>query len=98
MKLGINIDALKSDIGTLNSYRSNLQSRIEELSNSMNSLDSSWDGTAKQAYMTQYDADETTIRDILAALDEFIQTLEYARDEYQNCENAVNSAVKAIRI
>jgi len=98
MKLEINVDALKNDIGSLNSYRSNLQSRIDELSDGMNSLNNSWDGTARQAYMIQYEADETTIRDILTALDEFIQTLEYARDEYQNCENAVNSAVKAIRI
>lgn len=98
MKLEVNIDTLKSDITKLNSCKSTLQNRLAALSGGMSSLNDCWEGSAKQAYMTQYQADEDTLRDILTALDEFIQTLEYAREEYQTCENAVYSAVRSISI
>ncbi|MCD7746717.1 MAG: WXG100 family type VII secretion target [Lachnospiraceae bacterium] len=98
MKMEVNTDTLKSDISSLKSYKSSLQTRFNALSDGMNSLNDSWEGSAKQAYMEQYQADENTVRDILTALDEFIQMLEYARSEYQTCERSVHSAVKAIKI
>ena len=98
MKLEINTDALGRDIDSLKTLSKNLKSDLQQLTASMEALNTSWEGTAKTAYMLQYRLDQSKMQQLCNTLDDYIKTLEYAKTQYQNGDNQVKSAVSQIRI
>ena len=75
-----------------------LETNLEELRESMTSLNSSWEGPAQQEFAAQFESDYETMKQMCQMIREFQQTFEYAKDEYTKCKQFVADTVAAIRV
>lgn len=98
MILEIDVNALGRDIDSLRSLSANLENALNSLTESMQSLNQTWEGTAKNVYLGQYQIYELQMQQLCKTINEFIKTLVYAKEQYQICDNNVKSAVSQIQI
>ena len=98
MNIEINIDALNRDIESLQNLYVSFEKNKDLLNTSMHSLNETWEGVAKEAYLVQYQLDELQIDVLQKMVNEFIQLLKYAAGQYQNCDNKVKSMIMQIQV
>lgn len=98
MKFEISTDALQRDIEELRTLSGQLKNNLRELNASMQALNQTWEGTAKTAYLAEYQEDQQQMEQLCKTVDEFIQTLVYAKGKYVNSDNSVRSAISQIRV
>lgn len=75
-----------------------MRSLFDDMFDGVNSLDSMWAGKAHDAFKTQFAADKETCEAFCKSVDEYIECLDYAKKEYDDCENKVHAAVDAVKI
>lgn len=71
---------------------------VESLYQEMQSLGQTWEGPAWQNFQGQVASDIENMQLICEKISGFLEHMEYARTEYQKCENQVGSLVDSIRI
>lgn len=98
MRIEINTDALKRDIGDLQMLIQSLRGQLKDLDGSMQSLNQTWEGIAKTAYMLEYQADHEALEQLLGIISDYINLLISARDEYVKGDESVKAAVAQIKI
>lgn len=98
MKLEVNTDALGRDINRLQSLIAGLRKDLDALSAEMYSLNETWDGIAKEAYLVQYQIDEVQMNELCQFLELFIQALSSAQEQYQFCDINVKSVISEIKV
>lgn len=98
MKYEINTDALGRDIDVLEGQKQGLKQNLTELVTSMNTLNASWEGRAKNAYMVQYRADVNSMNNLCSLIEQYISILREAKREYERAANRVRGVVDQIRI
>lgn len=75
-----------------------LESDLQALKGSLDSLNSSWEGPAQREFAAQFARDYEAMKQMCQLIREFQQTFEYAKDEYIKCRQSVADTVAAIRI
>ena len=75
-----------------------LETDLEALKESLNSLNSSWEGSAQREFAAQFAKDYESMKQMCQLIREFQQTFEYAKDEYIRCRQSVADTVAAIRV
>ena len=98
MRYEIDTDALQRDIGELQSLLQSLRGQLKKLDGSMQILNQTWEGTAKEAYMTEYREDLAAMEELCNMIFELIQIFSSAKDEYMNKNNAAQTRVAQIRV
>lgn len=98
MKLEINTDALGRDTDRLREQLTGLRRDLDSLTASIEALDQTWEGTAREAYMVQYQSDRQNMENLCSTLEEYIRLLESAKTQYLDGDSKVKMAVAQIRI
>lgn len=98
MNIEISTQRLDADI-------SKMQDGISDLSNSMNqvyrcleALNTMWDGSANAAFVNQTRMDQILLTDLIKNLNDLVECMEYARGEYNRCNEDVNYKIAGIRL
>lgn len=94
----IDIDRLSSDISMLQQKKDEFKAGLKKLTESIIELNGSWDGPAKSAFDSRTTVDTENLKTAIVEIEKLITALEAARDEYNRCENAVDSIVSSIVI
>lgn len=97
-KIRINISKLSGDLAEMTRMAKQAKSNLDNLKTSIQALNATWDGPSHNALTTQFDSDASTMEESLEALDKFLDSVKYARDEYTACENGVSGKIDAIQV
>lgn len=97
-EITINTDTLASDIAELNSALETARRTLGDMFTQIQELDAMWDGPANDEFNKQFANDHENAKGLCATVESLIACMEYAREQYNSCENQVNGIVSAIRI
>ncbi len=98
MDITVNTAALVGDIDKLRGALSSARSQLEEMFGQVTELDAMWDGPANLEFNRQFGNDYENAKKLCAAAESLLACMEYARDQYNQCENEVSSVVAAIAL
>jgi len=94
----INTAALRNDSRKIGDMVKNAEKELNDVYSLMEILDAKWDGPANEAFKQQFKADYENFKSVCNFVRSFSDQLENAAKEYEVCEDAINNAVKAIRV
>lgn len=98
MNLEISTERLDTDINKLQENLDNLRAAKDQVYRCLEQLNTMWDGIAKMTFQAQTIMDEQVLAGLLANLDNLIACMEYAKSEYNRCNEDVNSKINSIRL
>lgn len=90
--------ALNRDRQTIQSELGKVRNEIGRLRDEMAGLSAMWEGPAHDTFMAQFNADYEFIQQFGNEIETYIETMEYAQNEYQKCEASVEQAIASIRV
>lgn len=98
MNIEISTEHLSNDISTM-------QSRVEELENAktqvfgcLDNLNGMWLGSAHDAFVAQTGVDSEELNGLIKNLNNLIECMQFAKTEYEKCQDDVSSKIAAILI
>ncbi len=98
MYIEISTQRLNADIHRMNSELDQLQGAVTRVYASLERLNSMWDGPANRAFYAQTQMDRMICQEMIMQLKEMTGCMEYARDEYSECREAVNAKIHSMRL
>lgn len=98
MDITVNTSTLAGDIDELRGALSSARTQLEEMFGQVAELDAMWDGPANQEFNRQFGNDYENARNLCATVETLLACMENARNQYDRCENEVNSVVAAIAL
>lgn len=89
---------LRQSAGGLRQDLKSVQALCGDLSDMMAGISGMWEGPAKDAFHLQFSDDCAAFTQSCKQLDEIIESMEHAANEYDACDSKVRSIVDAISI
>ena len=90
--------SLRQDRERIQEQAEGLREEMTRLLEVMEELTSMWEGSAKESFQKQFQADCDLIQEFLGEMNQYVQAMSYAEQEYDKCEAAVDELVASIRI
>lgn len=97
-EITIDTAVLAGDIEELRNALSEVRRQLEEMFEQVAELDTMWDGPANQEFNRQFSNDYENSRELCDTVESVIQCMQYAKEQYNICENEVNGIVASINI
>ena len=97
-EIAVNTSTLAGDIGELRTALGNAKKQLEDMFAQVTELDAMWDGPANEEFRKQFGADYENSKNLCKTVESLIACMEYAKEQYNLCENAVNGIVASISI
>lgn len=97
-RIEIDTASLRQDRETIQNQTEGVRTGLVRLIEQMEHLSGMWEGPAKENFMVQFQTDCELMQEFLGELDKYVQAMEYAEREYDQCENEAAQLVAAIRI
>lgn len=97
-EITVNTSTLTGDIEELRETLSGVGVQLEEMFNQVKELDTMWDGPANKEFNLQFGNDYENAKSLCKTVESLLECMEFARNEYNSCENEVNTIVSAISI
>lgn len=94
----VNIQTLEQDIKDMEEALKLVESDMTSMFESVNSLDTMWDGPANAAFNRQFLADKQTFEALCEAVDGIIDSMDNAKNSYRKCEATVKEEINRIKI
>lgn len=96
--LEVNMSALEQDISDMKDCVAKIRNEMQKMFQSVNELDTMWEGVANEIFVKQFQQDERTLAEICTAVDKVVEQMEEANTDYRRCEDEVAQLVENIRI
>lgn len=98
-KITVNTSTVTNKAGELKSLNSNLKKQIETLTTTENSLNSMWEGDAKEAFHKAFSNDVIQMNNFYNAIEKYVASLQeivsaYEKAEKTNLNTATTRAYK----
>lgn len=97
-EITVNTSTLTGDINELRTTLSSAKAQLNDMFNQIAELDTMWDGPANLEFNRQFGNDYENAKNLCDTIESLLGCMEFARDQYNLCENEVNSIVSAIMI
>lgn len=97
-EIAVNTSTLASDIADLQDALVNARKQLQDMFEQVEELDAMWDGPANEEFRKQFVNDHENAQELCVTVESIIQCMQYAREQYDLCENDVNGIIAAINI
>lgn len=97
-EIEMNTSTLAGDIETLEQAAAQLESQMKKMFQSIEELDTMWDGPANEVFNQQFQLDYQFCEEMCGVLRDLIGSLNHAREEYDKCEQNIDSLIRTIQI
>lgn len=97
-EITVNTDTLASDIAELNMTLGTARNLLDNMFTQIRELDTMWDGPANDEFNRQFANDHENAKEMCKTVQSLIECMQYAKEQYNSCENQVNGIVSAISI
>ena len=98
MNIEISTPWLDNDITRMQEQLDNLVAAKNQVYRRLESLNSMWEGAAQYIFINQTRIDETVLQGLVNNLNNLIECMQYAKSEYEKCNDEVNSKIAGIRL
>lgn len=98
MDIEINTLSLKSDVGKMSEKVNSLRNTMKQMNDAILEMNGMWDGISHDAFVTQYSTDYENMMEVCAIIDQIIECMNYAVEQYNQCDEDVKSTINALRI
>ncbi|MDE7028753.1 MAG: WXG100 family type VII secretion target [Lachnospiraceae bacterium] len=95
-EIEVDTNTLARDIKELSEELEKATKCIQTMTEDMAELDSMWDGPANEAFMVQFGQDTQYAQELCSMVQKLTECMEYARTQYDICDNEVSSLVASI--
>ena len=86
------------DIGDYENAFSSFRTHFEQLNEDMAALNSMWEGEAHDALVASYEKDKARLQELSNLLEQIMNEMKFAHEEYSRCENNVSQTIDSINI
>lgn len=97
-EIAVNTSTLAGDINELRTALGNARKQLEDMFTQVTELDAMWDGPANEEFKKQFGVDYENSKSLCETVDSLISCMEYAKEQYNLCENEVANIVASISI
>lgn len=97
-EIAVNTSTLANDIQELRTALSAAREQLKDMFGQITELDAMWDGPANAEFNKQFGVDHENATNLCNTVESLIECMEYARDQYNSCENEVDGMVSSIQI
>ena len=97
-EIAINTSTLRGDINELKQSLATARKQMESMFDQVAELDTMWDGPANAEFNNQFRNDYENMKNLCKTVESLIECMEFARDQYNLCENEVSGIVDSISI
>ncbi|MGM9616770.1 WXG100 family type VII secretion target [Butyricicoccus sp.] len=94
----IHTSELQAATDRLTDLLKNTKGELAELYEAVQSMNTMWTGPANDAFRSQFTSDQQEAYALCGTLQKFIQSMQYARNAYDNCESSICDIISGIRI
>lgn len=94
----INTGTLKTDIDGFNGELKAIRQEIANLRDVAAALGSTWDGDAKNAFMTELSEDIGKLERLVSEMEKYTVKTDDARAAYDSCENTVAQIIAGMKV
>ncbi len=92
----VNITTLAQDIGDMQDTIKMIRDDMKGMFDSINELNTMWDGPAHLAFMMQFNTDKNRFEDLCESLDDVADSFDNAKNEYRKCEGTVSQLIDSM--
>ena len=96
--IDVDSDAIRIQIEQLRSCLTETRSIVSALTITIESLQSMWTGEAHDEFVAHCTADRQKMEDMCEVLENIIDSMTLARNQYDNCEDDVEDIVFSLRL
>lgn len=97
-EIAVNTETLALDIAELNTTLETARKMLRDMFTQIQELDAMWGGPANDEFNKQFANDHENAKELCAAVESLIGCMEYAKEQYNSCENQVNGIVSSIYV
>ncbi len=97
-EITVNTSTLAGDINELRTTLSTAKTQLNDMFNQVAELDTMWDGPANEEFNRQFGNDFENAKNLCKTIESLLECMEFAKNQYNLCENEVNSIVSAITV
>lgn len=94
----VNTGSLAQDVRDMEEVLSELKMEMDEMDTLIASLNTMWQGAAKNAFTKQYNADRQVWLDMRVNMEEILKGMQNARLAYEKCESSIGQKIDSLRI
>ncbi|MBQ6832065.1 MAG: hypothetical protein IJO28_05460 [Oscillospiraceae bacterium] len=98
MQIEISTQQLNSDISTMNQQLEALQSARDNVFSCMEQLSTMWEGPAHYQFQRQVMVDSNRLTNLMKEIQNLIDCMQYARQEYDKCHDTVWDKISSLRL
>ena len=94
----VNTSTLENDTDDIARELIAIRSDMSSMFNAVTELNTMWTGSANAAFTAQFTNDREMMEEMCKNLDGLVESLKFAKAEYEKCENQVLGTVRAIKL
>lgn len=98
VEITVDTAALAGDIEELQNALSEVRRQLNQMFEQVSELDAMWDGPANAEFNRQFANDYENFKELCNTVESIIQCMQYAKEQYNICENEINGIVASINI
>lgn len=91
-------ETLRSDAENMEGDIQTLSKVLDKIISDISTLNTMWEGSAKEAFNVQFEIDCEYIRETIKIIDNIAQKMKNAGNKYNQCENRVGELVNSLKI
>lgn len=97
-EIAVDTDMMHHSAREMQNMLDKLKAEIESMLMETEEFTGMWDDPGREDFFKQFWQDKQKIEEFEYAAEKLVECMEYAKKEYQSCENAVFSIVHTIQI
>lgn len=97
-EIGVNPQTLNSQTDSIQRELNRIREDIEKMYDAVRALDVMWDGPASESFKIHFNMDNIAMGQLCDTIQSILDSMKYAKDEYEKCEENVNSIISSIRV
>lgn len=94
----VSIGTLAQDVQDMEDVLAALKKEMNEMDALIASLNSMWQGDAKNVFTKQYTVDKQTWEDMRVNVEEILKGMQNAKQAYERCESNVSQKIDGLRM
>jgi WXG100 family type VII secretion target len=98
MNIEINTETLNRDVATMTEQLETLNAAVDGMYSCVEELNAMWSGAAHDVFVSEIAVDKEIFSALNSEIQNLIECMEYAKNQYDNCESEVDSLIAAIKV
>lgn len=97
-EIGVSTQTLNAQTDSIQRNLTLIREDIDKMYDAVRALDAMWDGPASEIFKIQFEQDRTAMGQLCDTIQSIVDSMRYAKGEYDTCESSIDFFISSIRI